>query len=81
MLQTVRQNYEGYTKREVEEAKQARKTQAMMAHPTDVVFTEMVRNKVIKNSPVKPIHATNAIRIYSPELAGGRGRTTWGNPG
>ena len=35
MVQTVRQNFEGYTKKQVEKAIAARKLQAMMAHPSD----------------------------------------------
>jgi len=53
----------------------------MMAHPTDVVFTEMVRNKVLKNSPVKPSHAANAGSLFGSELSGGRGRQTRVKPG
>ncbi len=38
MAQTVRQRYKGYTKREVQDAIAARKTQAMLGHPTDAQF-------------------------------------------
>mmetsp|Transcript_4507 Transcript_4507/g.6406 ORF Transcript_4507/g.6406 Transcript_4507/m.6406 type:complete len:231 (-) Transcript_4507:100-792(-) len=38
MVQTVRGNFEGFTKKEVEKAIQARRLQAMMAHPSDAEF-------------------------------------------
>jgi hypothetical protein len=60
MIQTVRQHYEGFTKREVQVAIAARKAQAMTGHPTDAQFLEMVRNKTIKNCPIKPEYITNA---------------------
>ena len=38
MVQTVRGNYEGYTKREVLKAKEARHTQAMMGNPSEADY-------------------------------------------
>jgi hypothetical protein len=57
MAQTICQSYEGYTKYEVQDAIAARKAQAMLGHPTDAQFHEMVRNKIIKNCPIKTITA------------------------
>jgi hypothetical protein len=57
MIQTVRQRYKGFTKREVQDAIAACKAQAMTGHPTDAQFLEMVRNKTIKNCPIKPKHS------------------------
>jgi hypothetical protein len=34
-IQTVHGNYEGYTKREVTQAKEARRAQAMMGNPSE----------------------------------------------
>ncbi len=80
MIQTVRQRYEGFTKREVQDAIAARKAQAMTGHPTDAHFLEMVRNKTIKNCPIKPKHITNACSIFSPSIAGVRGKTVRRKP-
>eukprot|EP00804_Cyclotella_cryptica_P009344 CCRYP_009005-RD/>CCRYP_009005-RD protein AED:0.36 eAED:0.36 QI:20/0.12/0.11/1/0/0/9/0/1019 len=41
MIQTVRKNFEGYTRRQVKAAKQARDMQAMMAHPSDSAMKHM----------------------------------------
>jgi hypothetical protein len=75
MIQTVRQRYEGFTKREVQDAITARKAQAMTGHPADAQFLELVSNKTIKNCPIKPKHITNACSIFGPSIAGVRRKT------
>ncbi len=74
-IQTVRGNMEGYMQHEVEDARAARKAQAMLGHPTDRNFLGMVRSGMILNCPVTPNAVQNAHRIFSPDLAGVRGRT------
>jgi hypothetical protein len=70
MVQTVRQRYEGYTKRKVQDAIAARKAQAMIGHPTDAQFLEMVRSNTIINCPIEPAHIANALTIFGPSAAG-----------
>jgi hypothetical protein len=74
-VQTVRGNMEGYTQREVEDARAAREAQAMLGHPTDRDFLGMIRSGMILNCPVTPSAVQNANRIFCPDLAGVRGRT------
>jgi hypothetical protein len=74
-VQTVRGNMEGYTQREVEDARAAREAQAMLGHPTNCHFLGMVRSGMILNCPVTPGAVQNANRIFGPDLAGVRGRT------
>ena len=59
MVQTIRQNYEGYTKKEVEQAKLARKVQGRIGHPTDRNFENMVSHNILKNCPVTKPDVTN----------------------
>ncbi len=40
----------------------------------------MVRNKTIKNCPIKPEHITNACSIFGPSIAGVRGKTVRRKP-
>ncbi len=61
--------------REVEDARAAREAQAMLGHPTDRDFLEMVRSGMILNCPVTPNAVQNAHRVFGPNLAGVRGRT------
>ena len=51
-IQTVRGNYEGYTKREVTQAKEARRAQAMMGNPSEKDYKGMVSNNLIANCPI-----------------------------
>jgi hypothetical protein len=74
-VQTVRGNMDGYTQREVEDARAAREAQALVGHPTDRNFLGMVRSGMISNCPVTPTAVQNANRIFGPDLAGVRGRT------
>jgi hypothetical protein len=75
LVQTVQGNMEGFTKREVEEARKARKAQAMLGHPTDRDFLGMVCGGMISNCPVTVNTVKNAHQIFGPDLAGIRGRT------
>jgi len=74
-IDTVRKTMEGFTKREVEEAKAAREAQAMLGHPTDREILGMVRSNMINNCTVTDSAIQNANRIFGPDLAGVRGRT------
>ncbi len=51
-VQMVQGNMEGFTKREVEEARMAREAQAMLGHPTDRDFLGMVHGGMISNLTV-----------------------------
>jgi hypothetical protein len=74
-IQTVRGNMEGYTQREVEDARAAHEAQAMLGHPTNRDFLGMVYSGMILNCPVTPSAVQNANHIFSPDLAGVRGQT------
>ena len=74
-IDTIRKTMEGFTKREVEEAKAAREAQAMLGHPTDREFLGMVHSNMISNCTVTDSAIQNANRIFGPDLAGVRGRT------
>ena len=64
-VQTVRGNMEGFTKREVEEARKAHEAQAILGHPTDRNFLGMVRGGMISNRPV----TANAEKTLTKSLA------------
>lgn len=80
VISTVRHNFEGYTRNEIKKAYEARRLQGMIGNPTEREFAGMVREKLIANSPVtvKDIH--NANRIFGPDLANLRGKTTRTKP-
>jgi hypothetical protein len=68
MVQTVRGNYEGYTKREVLKAKEAWRAQAMMGNPSKADYKGMVSHNLIPNCPVTSSDITNAKAIFGPDL-------------
>ncbi len=72
-IQMVHGNMEGYTQREVEDARAAREAQAMLGHPADRDFLGMVRSGMILNCSVTPNAVQNAHPIFGPNLAGVRG--------
>ena len=70
LLQTVGKNFEGFTQRQVRQAKLARRAQAMVEHPTDDKFKQMVSSKSFTNCRVKVRDVTNARTIFGPYLPG-----------
>jgi hypothetical protein len=73
-MQTVQGNMEGFTRHEVEEARKACKTQAMLGHPTDHNSLRMVRGSMISKCPLTANAVTNAHQNFGLDLAGVRGR-------
>ena len=70
MVQTVREKYAGYTRREVERAIQARKLQARAGHPSEAVFKKEVSRKsessLFRDCPVTVTDISNAHAIFGP---------------
>eukprot|EP00804_Cyclotella_cryptica_P006894 CCRYP_007059-RA/>CCRYP_007059-RA protein AED:0.47 eAED:-0.58 QI:0/-1/0/1/-1/1/1/0/231 len=79
-VQTVQQNYEGFTKEQVQQAIKARKLQAMLGSPTKADFKAMVRGKLMDDCPIDVSDLRNAHTIFGPDLAGLRGRTVRHRP-
>ena len=80
MVTTVRGNLEGYTRHEIEKAKEARRLQGMIGNPTERELEGLVREKLIANCPVTVQDVHNANRIFGPDLANLRGKTTRKKP-
>jgi hypothetical protein len=79
-VQTVRGNYEGHTKRDVLQAKEAQRVQAMIRNPSEGDFKGLVSRNLIKNCPVTTTDITNARRIFGPDLASIQGKTVQWTP-
>ena len=69
----VRGNYEGFTKREVMQAKKARRGQAMMGNLSEKDYKGMVSNSLITNCPITSSDVTNVRTMFEPDLA-----SVWG---
>ena len=80
MIETVRKNFEGYTKRQVKKAILAREAQAMVAHPTDEKFKQMVSHEKLKNCNVRVEHITDAHAIFGHNRSRLKGGTVRQKP-
>ncbi len=80
LVNTVTGNFEGYTHKEIERAREARRIQGMIANPTEREFSAMVCKKLLTNCPVTVQDVNNAHHIYGRNLANIRGKTTKRKP-
>ncbi len=74
LVNMVRENFEGYSRHEVEKAKEAQRIQGMIANPTEMEFAGMVREQLLTNCPVTVRDVDNANQIFGPDLANLRGK-------
>lgn len=75
-VETISERYKGYTHQEVKNACAATRAQAMIGHPPDREFRNMVSKHAIPNCLITVKSVDNARSIFGPNLAGVRGRTT-----
>ena len=80
LVQTVRENYEGYTKRKVLRANKACRAQAMIGNPSKGDFKGMMSSNMIKNCSVTPSDIANTKEIFGPALASVQGKTVCHTP-
>eukprot|EP00804_Cyclotella_cryptica_P004758 CCRYP_016241-RA/>CCRYP_016241-RA protein AED:0.30 eAED:0.32 QI:0/0/0/1/0/0/4/0/361 len=82
LIQTVRQNFEGYTREEVERAIMARKMQSRSGHPSEATFKREVSrastSSLFDQSPITSKDVANARQIFGPSEACIKGK--WGRP-
>jgi hypothetical protein len=78
LIQTIRERYEGFTRREIEDAKAAREAQAMIGGPPDREFQHLVRTNPML--PITPLAVEHSNKLFGPDLAGVRGRTVRKRP-
>jgi hypothetical protein len=80
MVNTVKENREGYTQREYDDAKEARRALALVGYPSPKDFKNMVRANMIRNCPVTPSSISAAHKIFGPNIASLKGKTTRRTP-
>ncbi len=66
-LQTIGQNYKGYTKKEVLKGQEKRRTIGLIRNPSKNDFKGMVSNNMIKNCPLTTPAITNAQNIFGKD--------------
>lgn len=76
----VVENESLYTKRQVRDAKLARRVYIMVGRPSHATFLKMIRNNLLQNCPITVNDANNALKIYGPDLGSVRGKTVRRTP-
>ena len=71
---TVRNNFEGFTKRQVQQATRARRIMGMIGAPTEREYQSLVRNNLLNDCPITNSDIVNAHTIFGPDLANLRGK-------
>ena len=84
LVQTIRQNFEGYTRQEVERAILARKMQSRGGHPSEAVLKREVSrtspSSLFNDTPITAKDITNAQNIFGPSTACIKGKWVRGRP-
>ncbi len=79
-VNTVCDNYEGFTKHQIKNATRARRLMSMVPTPSPHDFQGMVRHNLLKDCPITPKEVNNAHTIFGPDLATIRGKTVRHSP-
>ena len=76
MASTVKENKEGFTKRQFDSAKVARAFYHIAGCPTLTNFKHIIRQNIFKNCPVTVADVDVAERIFGPDLGTLKGKST-----
>lgn len=76
VVTTTKKTREGFTKRQVEEAAQARKAYRMLGCPSLENFKNMIRMNALKNCPITVEAINNAETIFGRDIGTLKGKTT-----
>ncbi len=75
LVQMVQGNYEGYTKKDIQKEKKARRAQRMIGNPSEKDYKGMVSRNLITNCPITTTNISNARAMIGPDLTSIRGKT------
>ena len=75
-IPTVKENLEGFSKREVAQAKEARKLWRICGAPSSKMFKKHLQMNTMKNCPVTVKDVDNAEKIWGSPIAEKKGKNT-----
>jgi hypothetical protein len=79
-VNTVRDNFEGFTKKQVQQVHRARRLMSMLASPSEQDFQGLVQSHMLLECPVTHEDVKNTHTIFGPNLANIRGKTVQKKP-
>ena len=77
---TVRENYNNFSRKQIDGAKAARRLMGMIATPSTRDFNALVRLNMIPDCPITPENIKHADSLFGPDLATVRGKTVRRKP-
>lgn len=80
LVATVNENRKGYTQRQFDDAKRARKLYHIVGCPTLENFKKLLKQNIIQNCPVTPADVDLAEKIFGPDVGTLKGKTTRQQP-
>ena len=80
LVTTTRENFEGYTKKQVKGTINGRQFQAVLGHPSKKDYESMVHANLIANCSVTPENISNTHKLFGENLARLRGKTVQKEP-
>ena len=76
LVETVQENSKEFTKRQVNEAKSARRLYSMVGRPSLKDFRVLIKANMLRNCPVTLEVVNNAQKIFGPDVTALKGKTT-----
>ncbi|MGC9237634.1 MAG: hypothetical protein ACP5GF_12175 [Thiomonas sp.] len=76
LISSVEENRKGYTQRQFDDAKRARRFYHIMGCPTIENLKHLLRANIIQNCPVTPADVDLAEKIFGPDIGTLKGKTT-----
>ena len=80
LIKSVSENIEGFTKREIEAAKRAKKFYNSLGCPSIATLKNLIRMNAIKNCPITTEDISIAEKIYGPDPSTLKGKSTRSQP-
>ena len=76
LVQTVQENEEGYSQRQIQDAKKARDLYAKVGYPSARYFKNIISKNLFLNCPVTASDVVRDEKIYGRDIHALKGKTT-----
>ena len=80
LVRTVQENEEGYSQRQIQDAKKAQDLYVKVGYPSERDFQQIISKNLILNFPVTASDVARSDKIYGKDIHDLKGKTTRINP-